>query len=183
MSTSSPCVKQVQHWINEAVVGLNFCPFAKQEVLAKSIFYQVSQADNIAMATDSLLDTLLKLENNVNLSTALIIFEQSFSEFDDYLDLLDACEILLARGGYEGIFQLASFHPEYCFEGIAEDDPQNYTNRAPYPIVHVLREQQLTAALARYEDPASIPENNIATTQKLGSEYFKRLLMECFSRG
>jgi hypothetical protein len=83
---------------------------------------------------------------------------------------------LIDQGGYCGIYQLASFHPDYCFDGESRDDPANYTNRSPYPILHILRESSIEAVLKRYPQPESIPENNIAKARELGSSFLRALL-------
>ena len=83
---------------------------------------------------------------------------------------------LMSQGGYAGIYQLASFHPDYCFEGEDKNDPANYTNRSPYPILHILRESSIEAVLKRYPEPESIPENNIAKARELGSSFLQALL-------
>ena len=91
-------------------------------------------------------------------------------DFDDYLDFLAVAEALLVEQGYEGTYQLASFHPDYCFDGAEQDDPANFTNRSPWPMLHLLREAGLEQALAHYPEPEAIPERNIERMGQLGSE-------------
>jgi len=109
-----------------------------------------------------------------------LIYAGAFADFDDYLDFLGLAEALLSDQGYEGIYQLASFHPDYSFEEAALDDAANYTNRSPYPMLHLLRESSLEQAIAHYPDPENIPERNIALTRELGLTKMKTLLAACY---
>jgi hypothetical protein len=110
----------------------------------------------------------------------LLIFSTSLSHFDDYLDFLHVAEQLLSAQGYEGVYQLASFHPDYCFDGANIDDPANYTNRSPYPMLHLLRESSLEKAIDRHPHPEQIPAHNIALTRQLGLAKMQALLAACY---
>ena len=99
-----------------------------------------------------------------------------FSEFNDYLDLVEKAETLLTKNNYEGIYQIASFHPKYMFAGSDENDPSNYTNRSPYPMLHFLREESVTKAIAGYTDIENVPKRNIAFTKEKGLAYMQQLL-------
>ena len=103
-----------------------------------------------------------------------------FAEFEDYLDLVELAEALSVELGYEGIYQIASFHPEYCFGGADENDPANYTNRSPYPMVHLLREDSISRALEHYADPEGIPDRNIALARTKGLKQMQLLRAACF---
>lgn len=168
--------KAVKSWIEKVIVGLNFCPFAKKEVERNTIRYANSPATLVNDALSYLLNELAVLDQQQNIQTTLLIFPLGFNDFEYYLDLLEMANSLMAQGGYAGIYQLASFHPGYCFEGEAVDDPANYTNRSPYPILHILRESSIEAVLTRYPNPESIPENNIAKARELGSSVLQTLL-------
>ena len=109
------------------------------------------------------------------METTFIIFPDNFSDFETYLDLVELSEALAADQGYEGIYQIASFHPEYCFEGAEADDPANYTNRSIYPMLHLLREDSLSDALDNFPDAESIPERNIAFAQRKGLAFMQSL--------
>ena len=114
-----------------------------------------------------------------NIETTLIIFPNHFADFEDYLDLVDLVEDLSVEQGYEGVYQIASFHPEYCFAGAEEEDPANYTNRSPYPMLHLLREESITRAVEHYKDPEGIPERNMAFAKKKGLQYMQLLRAAC----
>ena len=109
-----------------------------------------------------------------------MIYDNAFISFDDYLDFLELAEALLLEQDYEGIYQLASFHPDYCFEGAKQDDPANYTNRSPYPMLHLLRESSIELALASYPHPENIPQKNIKSLRELGLTKIQSLLAGCY---
>jgi hypothetical protein len=166
----------VKSWIEKVIVGLNFCPFAKKEIERNTVRYAISPATQINDALSHLLEELALLDQLQDIQTTLLIFPQGFADFDNYLDMLEMANSLMGQGGYGGIYQLASFHPDYCFDGEEQNDPANYTNRSPYPILHILRESSVEAVLKRYPQPESIPENNIAKARELGSSFIKTLL-------
>jgi hypothetical protein len=168
--------KAVKSWIEKVIIGLNFCPFAKKEMERNTLHYAISSATQINDALSHLLEELALLDQQQEIQTTLLIFPLGFADFDNYLDLLELANSLMAQGGYAGIYQLASFHPDYCFEGEEPDDPANYTNRSPYPIFHILRESSIEAVLKRYPQPESIPENNITKARELGSSVLQALL-------
>ncbi|MFT6344090.1 MAG: hypothetical protein ACJAWQ_001156 [Paraglaciecola sp.] len=168
--------KAVKSWINNVIVGLNFCPFAKKELERDTVRFSIFHSTQANDALGHLLDELTLLDNQVDIQTTILIFPSGFDNFEEYLDMLELANSLIFRGGYGGIYQLASFHPNYCFDGEAENDPANYTNRSPYPLLHVLRESSVEAVLRHYPQPESIPENNIAKARKLGAEFLQALL-------
>jgi hypothetical protein len=120
------------------------------------------------------LDSLINSDEQV-VATSLLIFSRGLPDFDHYLMLLDHAQQLLQQAGLEGHIQIASFHPHYCFAGVAEDDLGNYTNRSPLPMFHFIRESQLQQAVARHPQPEKIPENNIKALHTLGRESVLRL--------
>ncbi|MBV1909251.1 MAG: DUF1415 domain-containing protein, partial [Kangiellaceae bacterium] len=124
----------------------------------------------------SLTHELTRLDQQGDIATTLILLPKGLESFFDYLDFIDIANELLVELGYEGIYQLASFHPDYCFADVQQDDPSNYTNRSPVPIVHILREEQLEKILAIYPEPENIPNKNIQLTHKLGAKVFKDTL-------
>ena len=126
----------------------------------------------------SLLLECLRLDQQPEIETSLVIMPE-LEDFEDYLDVLDWAEQLLQQQGYEGVYQLASFHPDYCFAGATPNDASNYTNRAPYATLHLIREQTISRLTALHPDPESIPERNIALTEKLGISSLKQLLAAC----
>jgi len=169
----------MQHWVESLIVKYNICPFARQEVERQSIRYAVSSEHRPADVLRCLIEECAYLDAHHETATTLFILPQGFEGFYDYLKLVDQAEDLLQMQGYEGIYQLASFHPDYCFEGEPQQDPANYTNRSPYPALHILREESLTQALADYDTPEAIPERNIAFARRKSSAFFERLLAGC----
>ncbi|MEO9946119.1 MAG: DUF1415 domain-containing protein [Paraglaciecola sp.] len=169
-------ITSVKKWINDVIIGLNFCPFAKKEVVRDTIRYCVSDAVYENKALDTVINELSTLDNLSEIQTTLIIFSCGFSDFDKYLDLVDGANEFIERGGYRGLYQIATFHPDYCFDDEKSNDAANYTNRSPYPILHLLREASLEQVLKNYPNPENIPDNNITKARELGVNYFKKQL-------
>ncbi|MDO6461608.1 DUF1415 domain-containing protein [Granulosicoccaceae sp. 1_MG-2023] len=159
-----------RQWVDEVVIKENFCPFAKREQDQGRIRYCVATGNGLEQAVQFFADELLRLDEEAQIETTLAIYPTGFEDFDDYLELLELAQQVLESIGYEGRYQIASFHPDYCFEGAEEDDAANYTNRSPFPMLHLLREAGLNQALANYPDPESIPARNVAHAQALGRE-------------
>lgn len=170
--TASPAspIDATRAWVETFVVGHEVCPFAGREVARDSIRYATLAADDPAAALLGLMEECWHLDAHPETETTLLVLTSGVEDFDDYLDLLGLAEALLVDQGYEGIYQLASFHPDYQFEGEAEGSPRNFTNRAPWPMLHLLREAGLEQALAHYPDPEGIPERNRERMQALGRE-------------
>lgn len=172
-------IAQTKKWITDVVIGCNFCPFAAKEVKQNTLHYQVESGKRIEEGISAFLKECIRLDDNENIETTLLLFPQSFQKFDDYLNLVSHAENLLRKKKYEGIYQLASFHPLYCFSGASMDDAANFTNRSPYPMLHILREDSVEQALGKYPHPEKIPENNISFTREKGYEYMKKLREAC----
>jgi len=167
---------KTQQWLEEIIIGLNFCPFAKKEFVNNTIHYQLCDAKKIPLALEELAKQFEKLVQQPEIETTLLIFNTGFKGFESYLDLLDYANDLLIELGFEGIFQLASFHPDYYFEGEEFDAASNYTNRSPLPTIHLIREESMEKVLSVYKNPDQIPENNIALAEVKGSDFFKKTL-------
>jgi hypothetical protein len=135
-------------------------------------FSLCEQKKNAALL-ETLVDECRFLDEHDSTDTSLLILSRACGDFNAYLDLVDMANALLAELGYEGVYQIASFHPQYCFDGVEVDDVSNYTNRSPYPILHILRESRLEAVLEHVAEPELIPEKNIARCESLGLDYFK----------
>lgn len=163
-------------WLSDIIIGFNFCPFAKKEFVNDSIHYYVAPETSFDNALAMLIHQCEFMANNPSVETALIIFDSGFTEFEQYLDLLDFSNQLIADSGYEGTFQIASFHPEYCFEGEDPSDAANFTNRSPYPMLHILREESLEKVLSTYKEPELIPEQNIKLARDKGAQFFQQKL-------
>lgn len=169
-------ITQTKKWIADVVVGCNFCPFAAREVKRDSIQYKVLSGATTASALEMVLSIFHQLDTTNDIETSLLILPESFSSFDEYLKLLSLAEKLLVKEQYEGIYQVASFHPAYLFSGSTEEDPSNYTNRSPYPMLHFLREESVSKAVDSYSDIDEIPRRNILFTKEKGLIYMKQLL-------
>ncbi len=168
-------ITHTTNWIKQVVIGCNFCPFAAKALAKKSVRYVVIETTEFKTALTALANEFEFLNNNENIETTFIIFSAGFADFLQYSDLVDKGERLLTKENYDGIYQLASFHPQYLFAGSNENDPANYTNRSPYPMLHLLREHSISKALENFSDPDSIPEKNIDFAKKKGLENMKML--------
>lgn len=167
---------QTRQWILNVVIGCNFCPFAARVVKDDSIRYRVVNSPGLPAAVEALMQEAARLDADAAVETTLIIFPEAFSSFEDYLELVDVAEQLLHDNGYEGIYQVASFHPLYRFAGSTENDAANYTNRSPYPMLHLLREASVEKALEHFKNPDDIPQRNVAFAREKGLAFMKALL-------
>jgi hypothetical protein len=170
-------VAATQEWLEKAVIGLNLCPFAKAVHTNDLIRYAVSPAETPEDLLGDLLrelDLLASADPN-EIETTLLIHPGVLTDFLDYNDFLAVADAAVADLGLEGILQIASFHPQYQFAGTGPDDIESYTNRSPYPMLHLLREESVERAVASVPDAAEIYERNIATLRRLGHEGWKRL--------
>ena len=172
-------IEQTTNWIKSVVIDCNFCPFAARAVIKKTIRYIIKTDVDINASLIALKEELDYLETDIEIETSFIIFANDFKDFDDYLDLVKKAEQLLTKENYDGIYQIASFHPNYCFAGEDEDDAANYTNRSIYPMLHVLREESLTKALSLYPNPELIPQHNIDFARQKGLQYMQMLRTTC----
>ena len=165
------------HWLEKAVIGLNLCPFAKAVYVKNQVRLVVSKArhaDDLLEELDKELD-LLAATPAEEIDTTLLIHPTLFDDFLDFNDFLEIAEGVVDEHGLEGVIQLASFHPQFQFEGTEPDDIGNYTNRAPFAILHLLREESVDRAVAAFPDAESIFEQNIQTLEKLGHTGWKAL--------
>lgn len=170
-------------WVREVVVGLNLCPFAAAPLKGERIRYVLTHeetAEGIYRALLSEMETLIGLPLS-EVETSIFVVPRGLEDFADYLDLLDVAEGVIPEAGLDGVLQLASFHPEYCFDGSDMDDPANYTNRSPYPMFHLIREEPLAQALESYPDPEAIPKRNMALLRDLGLDAVRARLRACCS--
>jgi len=172
-------IQQTKKWITDVVIGCNFCPFAAKEVKQNTIHYRVELATSMEHCLQAFMQECQRLDNEPAIETTLIIFPNAVPGFEDYLELVELAEQLIEQYNYEGVYQVASFHPEYCFAGAPVDDAANYTNRSIYPMLHLLREESIEQALEKYSDAAQIPERNIKFAHEKGVEYMKVLRDAC----
>ena len=168
--THGEVIAATKRWLERAVIGLNLCPFAKTVHTRRQVRYAVSSAQT----SDAVLDDLerelriLVAAKPESVDTILLILPYALTKFADFADFLDLVEIALKVQGLTGVIQVASFHPQYQFADAEMDDISNFTNRSPYPIFHLLREESLSRAIQALPDPAAIYEQNMATLRTLG---------------
>lgn len=183
--TDAQTLQTVETWLKEVVIGLNLCPFAKRPWTHQQIHLQISHANNDEALLEDLalaIEELLALPIQERETTVLIVADY-LQSFDDYNQFLDWADALIDQQNWRGTIQIASFHPNYQFAGTAPEDAENLTNRAPYPLLHILREESLEKALAHYpHDPESIFENNIRCVQNLSEDEKRRLFPYFFSQ-
>jgi uncharacterized protein len=170
-------LQQTRRWLEKAVIGLNLCPFVKAIYAKKQIRMVVSDArhtDNLLEELDRELDMLIATPVT-EVSTTLLIAPKLFEDFLDFNDFLEIAENVVLEHSLEGIVQLASFHPKFQFDGTQPDDISNYTNRAPYAILHLLREDSVERAVNAFPEANAIFDTNVATLEKLGLDGWKNL--------
>ncbi len=172
-------IAQTKKWIIDVVVGCNFCPFAAKEVKRGTIHYEVLQDATAKTILETTIKMFQQLDENKHTETSLLILPNSFEIFTTYLDIVEKAETLLEKEGYEGVYQIASFHPQYLFVGSTNLDPSNYTNRSPYPMLHFLREESVSRAVDTHPNIDDVPEQNIAFTKEKGLRYMQELLVFC----
>ncbi len=178
MDTTDQVIYQTRKWITDVVAGCNFCPFVAKELKQNTIHYQVEDGVDPGICLQAFLQECIRLDEE-KIETTLLIFSKGFPVFDDYLELVELAEKLLKQEGYEGIYQVAGFHPLYAFAGSPVDDAANYTNRSIYPMLHLLREDSVEQALLKYPNPEQIPERNILFARSKGIAYMKKLRDAC----
>ncbi|QDF66763.1 DUF1415 domain-containing protein [Shewanella sp. SNU WT4] len=172
-------ITHTDNWVKRVIMKYNICPFARKEVERNAMRYRVVEDTKFKAVLKQLIDECQYLDEHQALETSLFILPRGFEDFHHYLDLVDVANDALMDNGYEGVYQLASFHPDYCFDGDDANAAANYTNRAPYPTLHIIREASLEKALASYLEPESIPERNIAFCERKGAAFFQQLLSDC----
>ncbi len=174
-------IEQTKKWITDVVAGCGFCPFVSREIKRGSIYYEVLHGATSAAALQTMLSMLHQLDIDEKIETSLLILPDSFDSFAEYLDLIELADTLIAKENYEGIYQVASFHPLYLFAGSGEEDAANYTNRSPYPMLHFLREESVSKAVDGYPGIDEVPHRNIRFANEKGYDYMKALLIACMN--
>lgn len=178
-------VASTQVWLERAVIGLNLCPFAKAVHVKKQIRYAVTAAqtaDELLAELEHELQLLAGTDPKL-LDTTLLIHPQAMVDFLDFHFFLAEADALIRNLGFDGVFQIASLHPQYEFAGSEPDEIENFTNRSPYPMLHLLREASIDRAVAAFPDAADIFEKNIETLNRLGHEGWRRLWVDDVAKG
>lgn len=168
-------------WVEHAVIGLNLCPFAKAPQVKGQVRYVVSHATDPAALLADLIRELERLAESPadKIETTLLIHPQVLGDFDEYNGFIEVAEDTVAELGLEGVLQVASFHPQFQFEGTEPDDVTNATNRSPYPTLHLIREDSIDRAVDAFPEAEAIYEVNIATMEKLGDTGWAELQRRC----
>ncbi|GGW32105.1 DUF1415 domain-containing protein [Vreelandella hamiltonii] len=174
-------VAQTLTWVANFIVGHNICPFAKRELEREAVRVEVVRSKKVDIALEELVAEFEWLDAHPEAETSLLVFPTLFKSFDHYLDFVELAEQLLEQLGYEGVYQLATFHPDYCFADAAPDEAANYSNRSPYPMIHVLREASVEKAIEFYGDTAAIPERNITYLTEMGQDALEQQWQRCFT--
>lgn len=170
-------VAATRKWLERAVIGLNLCPFAKSVYVKEQVRYVVSNATTPEQLLETLMDELQRLSDTSpeQIDTTLLIHAFVLNDFEDYNEFLDVADVAVEDMQLDGELQVASFHPDYQFADSDANDISNYTNRAPYPILHLLREDSIARAVDAFPEAEEIFEKNIATMEKLGHEGWDKL--------
>lgn len=171
--------RHTEHWLQRVVVALNLCPFAGRELEAGRVRYRVTSCDTELALLQALEEEIQCLRGDSTIATSLLIHPRVLQDFADYNQFLDLAEGLLESCDAVGELQIASFHPQYRFAGSDESDPGNYSNRSPYPMLHLLREADVERAIAGHPDIDAIPRHNVAHLERLGRKHLVRLLAAC----
>ena len=179
MNSPETIILQTKNWITQVVIGCNFCPFAAKEMKNGTVHYKVEFSTDLNIILQSLMRQCDLLDKDETVETSFLILPEAVQKFNDYLHLVSLAEKLLKKTKYEGIYQIASFHPQYTFAGSPTNDAANYTNRSVYPMLHLLREESIEKVLKRYPDPEGIPERNINFARNKGEAYMKMLRDSC----
>jgi hypothetical protein len=175
-------IADVEQWLDEVVIGLDLCPFAARPRREKRVRIVVSHATDEEALLNDLQAELEHLSDTpaAELETTLLAIPDMLEDFADYNDFLDAVDLWVEQFGWEGDLQVASFHPQYQFADTEADDPGNLTNRSPWPLLHIIREESLEKAIEHYPDVDAIPERNIARMKALSPDERKRLFPHLF---
>ncbi|MGQ0578297.1 MAG: DUF1415 domain-containing protein [Betaproteobacteria bacterium] len=176
-ASADEIVAATRTWLEKAVIGLNLCPFAKAVHVGNQIRYAVSDAQTSEALLSDLARELqtLAAADLAEVETTLLIHPRVLSDFPDYNDFLDIAEAAVEELGLTGTIQVASFHPQYRFADTEPDAIENYSNRSPYPMLHLLREESVERAVAAFPDAGRIPDRNIETLRRIGRDGWRRL--------
>lgn len=173
-------IKAVRHWVETLVVGLNLCPFAKRELINNRVRFTVTEATSEQQLLETLQDELELLNNDLSVETTLLIHPNILQDFYDYNEFLDYADGLLVQMELDGVYQIASFHPNYQFADTEAGDVENYSNRSPYPLLHLIREKSLERAIANHPNSVQIPQRNIELLKSLGRDKMQALFQSHF---
>lgn len=175
----SKVVSAVERWLDTVVIELNLCPFAKREYESGRVRFSQASATTEEVLLEELVVELSLLQRRPEIQTTLLIVPHMLDNFVQFNQFVGFAVSVIQAMNFEGVYQLASFHPEYQFAETSTDDVTNFTNRSPYPIVHLLREANLERAIAQHPNTQLIPEQNIRLMRELGTTHMQALLANC----
>ncbi len=179
----SNVIRSVEVWLEKVVIGLNLCPFAKRELRNGKIRFSEASASTEEALLRELVVELSLLQRRSEIETTLLIIPGALTDFEKFNQFVGFAESVIEAMNLEGIYQLASFHPDYQFAETQADDVSNYTNRSPYPVIHILREASLERAIEQHPNTEMIPEQNITLMNELGLKQMQVLLESCMHDG
>ena len=173
-------IEATQDWLEKAVIGLNLCPFAKAVQAKGQIRWVLSDAQDTETLLAELVNELRHLADldPAQTDTTLLVHPQVLGDFLDFNDFLEVADAALEQLGLDGVLQIAPFHPQFQFDGTKADDVGNFSNRAPYPTLHLLREESIDRAVAAFPEAEAIFQRNIETLQALGTAGWQRLFTQ-----
>ncbi|MEL6867802.1 MAG: DUF1415 domain-containing protein [Bacteroidota bacterium] len=179
-NSSEAILKTTRKWLSEIVIGHGLCPFAASVFRSESIAYRIYDGQDIENLLQAFWQLCQDMDQQESIVTSLLIIPNVLADFESYLDVLAMSEQLLIDQDYEGIYQVASFHPNYLFADSPKEDPAHYTNRSPYPMLHLLREESISQVAAHYPDIEQIPFRNLTWAREMGVPMLKALRDACF---
>jgi hypothetical protein len=171
----------VRQWLQTVVIDLNLCPFAGRVLIENRVRFVVTEASTEEQLLSVLSDEFDMMSEDESIVTTLVIHPEVLQDFDTYNQFLLSSDQLIVMLGLEGVYQIASFHPDYQFADTDPGDVENYTNKSPYPMLHILRESSLDAAIDNHPDVSEIPTRNIRLMREMGADKMRVLLKACFT--
>jgi hypothetical protein len=177
----SEIIGSVQRWVESFVVDMNLCPFARHELIKNRIRFALTAAQTEEELLIALQTELELLDSDTSIETTLLIHAKVLQHFYDYNQFLNYADKLLLQMGFEGVYQIASFHPHYQFGNTDPDAAENYTNRSPYPMLHIIREESITRAIADSPHLDQVSARNIKLMNQLGKDRLRALMQACIT--
>lgn len=178
---SERVVACTRRWVDQVVVGLDLCPFAESSIARGGLRIEVCKAQEPEALALGLIEELRFLQSSEGepYESSLLVHPLVLGDFDAFNAFLEVCDRALADLGLVGVFQIASFHPDYCFEDAPAGDPAHFSNRSPYPMLHLLREEAVARAVLSHPDPQGIPQRNVKRLREVGEAQLEALLADC----
>jgi hypothetical protein len=175
--TPELAIRRTRDWLESFVIGLGLCPFARRPFEAGAVGFEVCEASDREGIYRRLLECidLFWQADAADMQTTLLLVPTGLEDFGDYLDMLASLDAVLDEVGLRGRLQIASFHPDYRFDGAAVDDPANYSNRSPLPLFHLIREDDLARAIETFDDIDAVPKRNVERLRAMGLSRVRRL--------